>query len=770
MGEGVATLLDLGELSLRLLDLAARRSHRARSTSPRPRPARFASAISSDTWFGSRAGFLDLGQQLAAAGVELEELVEVSAGAAALERCSGRARVVADRAAGRARAARPYWPSAPACCSSDWISLVPPGFGGRFTSPARCGSTGARSNSPRAEVASRKGRTLLRLLCARRGDVLSSRRDRGRALAGGAARPTRMRSSPRWSAGCGGCSARTPSLGGRDGYRIGDVETDLDRARRAARRRRRGSRRHPRRGGARRRCGCSRRARRCRGGGRRVGRAAPRGGRRRSGGGPATCSPRRRSTTGDARRRRGGGPARAGRRPARRGGGPRCCCGRSSRASLPAEALRSLRAAAPRPRRRAGRRSRARDPGAVRGGAARGGAGATGGARAAAGRPAAARRAATASWPAARGAGSGPAGHRARLRAARGGARHRQEPPAGGARRARPAHRAARCCAGAPSRASARSSPSRWSTRWPSVGGDRAGRRRSAGPRPARPVLGRLVPELAPFADAAPAPPGRATAAVERSQSFAAVAGFLRGLAREQPGAGRRRRPAARRPVDGRAPALPGPPPRPRAGAARGRGPHRRGRGRRRPAARRGDVAAARPAAGRTPSRYLAGRAGQAGARRRGHAAHRRAARCSSSRCCGRWPPGDAGLPAVAADRGGRPRRRAPARRPSGCCAPPPCSAPRSTRWSPATLAGTPAAAALPAFERALTARLLVARGPAVRVRARRRPGGPARHDPVTDAAGAARPGRRPALGRSRGGRRGTRRRSATGRGRRAPG
>ncbi len=47
------------------------------------------------------------------------------------------------------------------------------------------------------------------------------------------------------------------------------------------------------------------------------------------------------------------------------------------------------------------------------------------------------------------------------------------------------------------------------------------------------PVLGRLVPGLAPFAD--PVPPGLATAAVERTQSFAAVAHLLRGLAREHP-------------------------------------------------------------------------------------------------------------------------------------------------------------------------------------------------------------------------------------------
>ena len=46
-------------------------------------------------------------------------------------------------------------------------------------------------------------------------------------------------------------------------------------------------------------------------------------------------------------------------------------------------------------------------------------------------------------------------------------------------------------------------------------------------------ILGRLVPELAPFTGAAPA--GAATAAVEHSQSVSAVGAFLRGLAREGP-------------------------------------------------------------------------------------------------------------------------------------------------------------------------------------------------------------------------------------------
>ncbi|TFV81251.1 hypothetical protein E4P38_22580 [Blastococcus sp. CT_GayMR16] len=47
-------------------------------------------------------------------------------------------------------------------------------------------------------------------------------------------------------------------------------------------------------------------------------------------------------------------------------------------------------------------------------------------------------------------------------------------------------------------------------------------------------TLGRLVPELAPFTDAVPVPPAP-TPAVERSQSFAAVTGFLRRLARGGP-------------------------------------------------------------------------------------------------------------------------------------------------------------------------------------------------------------------------------------------
>jgi tetratricopeptide (TPR) repeat protein len=47
------------------------------------------------------------------------------------------------------------------------------------------------------------------------------------------------------------------------------------------------------------------------------------------------------------------------------------------------------------------------------------------------------------------------------------------------------------------------------------------------------PVLGRVVPELAPFAD--PVPPETARGAVERTQSFAAVAHLMRGLARGRP-------------------------------------------------------------------------------------------------------------------------------------------------------------------------------------------------------------------------------------------
>ena len=89
------------------------------------------------------------------------------------------------------------------------------------------------------------------------------------------------------------------------------------------------------------------------------------------------------------------------------------------------------------------------------------------------------------------------------------------------------------CSAAGPSRGSARSSPSPWSTRsprwWAAVR-----RRRSAGPAAGAPVLGRLVPDIAPFADPVPAgssprPPRK------QAQSFAAVAHVLRGLAREHP-------------------------------------------------------------------------------------------------------------------------------------------------------------------------------------------------------------------------------------------
>ena len=46
-------------------------------------------------------------------------------------------------------------------------------------------------------------------------------------------------------------------------------------------------------------------------------------------------------------------------------------------------------------------------------------------------------------------------------------------------------------------------------------------------------MLGRVVPQLAPLAD--PVPTGPSPAGAEPALSFAAVTGFLRGLARDQP-------------------------------------------------------------------------------------------------------------------------------------------------------------------------------------------------------------------------------------------
>ena len=94
--ELVAPRLDLGELaprapSSRRRPRASRRSARSASS-----PARLAAAISSEAAVLPRAPLLDLGQQLAAARVELEQLVERLGGAAARERRPGRARVLAD--------------------------------------------------------------------------------------------------------------------------------------------------------------------------------------------------------------------------------------------------------------------------------------------------------------------------------------------------------------------------------------------------------------------------------------------------------------------------------------------------------------------------------------------------------------------------------------------------------------------------------------------------------------------------------------------------
>ena len=94
------------------------------------------------------AAALHLGQQLAAAGVELEQPIEVSGGTAARQRLAGRARVRSDRAQVEHRAgARGYWPSAAACCSSDWISLAFPGCGGRSTSEPEYSATNSATAS-----------------------------------------------------------------------------------------------------------------------------------------------------------------------------------------------------------------------------------------------------------------------------------------------------------------------------------------------------------------------------------------------------------------------------------------------------------------------------------------------------------------------------------------------------------------------------------------------------------------------------------------------
>ena len=96
-GERVAPLLDLGQLRLHPLELGRRPSCIRSISSLASLPSRFAAAISSDAWFCSARRPSTSGQQLAATRVERQQLVEGLAGAPALERRPGRARVVADR-------------------------------------------------------------------------------------------------------------------------------------------------------------------------------------------------------------------------------------------------------------------------------------------------------------------------------------------------------------------------------------------------------------------------------------------------------------------------------------------------------------------------------------------------------------------------------------------------------------------------------------------------------------------------------------------------
>ena len=95
-GELVATPLDLAELGLHLLELSRDRLHLLDH-----RGGVAAGALGGGDLIGglvlAGAASLDLGQQLAAAGVEGQQLVEGLGGAAARERGAGRARVLADR-------------------------------------------------------------------------------------------------------------------------------------------------------------------------------------------------------------------------------------------------------------------------------------------------------------------------------------------------------------------------------------------------------------------------------------------------------------------------------------------------------------------------------------------------------------------------------------------------------------------------------------------------------------------------------------------------
>ena len=94
--EPIAALLDLGELGLERLELAGDALHALDHVGGVVPGALPRGDLVRGLVLGGPPA-LDLGQQLAAAGVELEQLVERGGGAAPLQRGPGRARVIADR-------------------------------------------------------------------------------------------------------------------------------------------------------------------------------------------------------------------------------------------------------------------------------------------------------------------------------------------------------------------------------------------------------------------------------------------------------------------------------------------------------------------------------------------------------------------------------------------------------------------------------------------------------------------------------------------------
>ena len=387
------------------------------------------------------------------------------------------------------------------------------------TSRVRCAWTGAHAAGGRgagqpqgAHAAAAAGRP-----SRDRPDRCGNRR---RPVAGGGAGGSGRRASPRWSAGCAGCSAATPSSAGARATGSG-AWTPTWTAPGGCSSTPSGPLPPPPVAGAP--AALRLLATRC-------GRPSPRrttSGRRPSGprsacsgAAPGSCWHGRRWRPG-GRRRRGGRPRRAGRGPARRGGRPAAdaraprpaicpprpcastsgCAGRSPTSSAPIRRRRP----APCTRRRCAGRNRRR-PRTSRG-----------------------RRPTGSGWPAATPSsrrfappGSAPAGT---PRAARGALRRARVSARAGCWRSwrpTPGGPAERCCPGAPSRGSGRCSPSPSWTRWPG-GREPAGRPGAAAAAGAG-SSGRLVPELAPFTGAPPARPRRVPA-VERSQSFAAVAG-----------------------------------------------------------------------------------------------------------------------------------------------------------------------------------------------------------------------------------------------------